>query len=114
MVALMQSPNRFAVQRSERRMFPRKELRCEVDGRRMDHSILARREPRLKLSLRDVSAGGLSAFSDCPIEPGEHISVCFPASRVNRAWDAFGRVLRCTPGITGWQVAVEFDMLPAA
>lgn len=105
---------------AERRMFPRREMSAEVKGKRLDHSLPALRQPTLKLSLRDLSMGGLSALCDTPLVRGERLTVSFPtltlAGGLRRAggWDASGRVIRCDPSSLGYRVAVEFDTLPAA
>jgi hypothetical protein len=99
---------------ADRRVFPRKEIHAQVQGRRLDHTIEARQEPRMNLQLRDLSVGGLSALSDRPLSKGEHLTVTFPPQGTLRGWDAFGRVLRCDPSGLGYRVAVEFDPLPAA
>jgi PilZ domain-containing protein len=115
MVALLKMPANLSTDLgSERRMFPRKEFHAIVQSRRLDHSIPAHQEPRLSLSLRDLSLGGLSAISDHPLSEGEHLSVFFPPLGTLRGWDAFGRVLRCDPSGLGYRIAVEFDPLPAA
>ena len=99
---------------AERRIFPRKEMQARVQGKRLDHTIPARREPFLNLSLRDVSLGGLSAISQTPVESGERVSVFFPPQGIQRGWDAFGRVIRCQPSTFGYRIAVEFDPIPMA
>ena len=115
MVALLKMPAYLPTESwSDRRMFPRKELRATVEGRRLDHTLDARQMPRLSLMLRDLSLGGLSAISDHPLHEGEHLTVFFPQSGMSRGWDAFGRVLRCDPSGMGYRVAVEFESLPAA
>jgi hypothetical protein len=101
-------------QGAERRVFPRKEIQARVQGKRLDHTIPARREPHLNLSLRDVSIGGLSAISQTPVESGERVSVFFPPQGIQRGWDACGRVVRCQPGSFGYRIAVEFESLPLA
>ena len=98
----------------ERRVFPRKELAADVEGRRLDHSLAALRQPVLKMALRDVSAGGLCAISDTPLAAGERVTVSMPGRGVFGGWDAHGRVIRCSPSGVGYRVAVEFDLLPAA
>jgi hypothetical protein len=115
MVALLKMPSNLQVDDwSDRRMFPRKEIHATIQGRRHDHSISARQEPRLSLALRDLSLGGLSAISDRPLGPGETLTVVFPPQGTLRGWDAFGRVIRCDPSSMGYRIAVEFDALPAA
>ena len=120
MVALLKMPSRAQNEATgaERRMFPRKEVHATVLGRRLDHSVTARRQPFLSLALRDLSVGGLSGISRNPLARGERVTVHFPADESGdlpaASWDAYGRVLRCEPSTTGWRVAVEFDPLPAA
>jgi hypothetical protein len=115
MVALLKMPNRFAAaSQQERRMFPRKEVEAEVKANRTDHTVPARRDPRVTLSLRDLSLGGLCASTQTPLEPGERLAVFFPAQGTFGGWDALGRVLRCIPTGFGYRIAVEFDPLPTA
>lgn len=118
MVALMKNPMRIAPADEqagiERRVFPRKEVHDRVHGLRRDHSLAALREPTVNLALRDLSAGGLSAISGVPLEPGERVAVFFPPQGIRRGWDAYGRVLRCETSALGYRIAVEFDALPAA
>lgn len=98
----------------DRRMFPRRECRARAEGRRLDHSIPALRLPRLPLTLRDVSVGGLSAISPAPVAVGERLSVALPANDGAGGWDARGRVLRCEPAALGFRIAVQFDAVPLA
>jgi hypothetical protein len=104
----------LAIQKDERRMFPRRETTQAVVGRRLDHSVVARRQPVLELSLRDVSVGGLSAVTGTPLTPGERIAVAFPPEGLRLGWDARGRVIRCEPTMDGYRVAVEFESTPSA
>jgi hypothetical protein len=103
-----------APQGAERRMFERKEVHAHIQGKRLDHSIAARREPFLSLATRDLSIGGLSAISQTAIQRGERVSVYFPPQGVHRGWDALGRVIRCEPSGFGYRVAVEFEQMPLA
>ena len=116
MVASLKMPTRLsAAKGSERRIFPRTEVHSAIEGRRMDHTIEARRQPRMMLSLRDVSLGGISAMSDAPLNQGESLAVTFPGGGgAAHAWDATGRVIRCDASSFGYRIAVEFDPLPAA
>ncbi len=117
MVAMVQEsePEVIRLRPDNRRMFPRKPVRGEAQGHRLDHSLEALRRPCLRLELRDLSLGGVSAVSDQPLERGERLSVAFPAMSMQQpGWDAYGRVVRCDPSATGWRVAVAFDPLPAA
>jgi hypothetical protein len=114
MVALLKMQATDSIDWADRRMFPRKEFKATVQGHRMDHSIEARQMPRLKLMLRDLSLGGLSAICDRPVGAGEKLTVTFPPQGTLRGWDAYGRVLRCDPSGMGYRVAMEFDPIPAA
>ncbi|MGE5610102.1 MAG: PilZ domain-containing protein [Bacillota bacterium] len=98
----------------ERRLFPRQEVNLFAHARRLDHTLEAHQQPRLTLTVRDLSLSGLSALVDVPLNHGEHIGVSFPAQNTQRPWDAFGHVVRCEPSALGYRVAVEFDLLPAA
>ena len=131
MVALLKMPTRTsnpmpharfapAAAGAERRMFPRRETSVRVQGKRVDHSLSALRQPALTLALRDVSLGGLSAISPAPLERGERLTVTFPplgptlAGTARAGWDAVGRVLRCEASGLGYRIAVEFDAVPNA
>lgn len=103
-----------ATKASERRIFPRKEVRTQVVGKRLDHALPALRQPALNLSLRDLSVGGLSALTEMPLLPGERIAVNFPAQGLQMGWGACGRVLRCEPSAMGYRIAVEFEAIPSA
>ena len=110
MVAMLKMPMRIGPETgAERRIFPRKEIHARVEGKRLDHSIVAHTQPHLSLALRDLSFGGLSAISQTPIQRGERLSVFFPPQGTKRGWDAQGRVLRCDPSGVGYRLAVEFD-----
>lgn len=103
-----------AVGTRERRVFARREVSVTVMGHRLDHSIVARRQPALALTVRDVSVGGLSALTETPLLPGERIAVSFPAEGLRMGWGASGRVVRCEPAALGYRVAVEFESTPTA
>ena len=114
MVAVLKMPSFSKSKPDERRNFPRKDVQTRVEGKRLDHSIPARQQPHVSLSLRDLSLGGLSAISDQQLGCGERVAVFFPPEGTRRGWDAYGRIIRCFPATFGFQVAVEFDPLPAA
>jgi hypothetical protein len=115
MVALLKMPeNVIPLNPADRRVFPRREIHAEVESRRLDHSLSALRQPRLKLSLHDLSLGGLAASVDHPLVAGERLNVFFPPAESRGGWNAVGRVLRCHPSATGYKIAVAFDPLPAA
>ena len=98
----------------DRRVFPRREVSLRVAGRRLDHSVEARREPCLNLNMSDVSVGGLSATSQTSLAVGERVAIFFPPESGSRGWDAYGRVLRVRHGKAGYSLAVEFDQMLAA
>jgi hypothetical protein len=123
-----------AALRLDRRRFPRRRVEAVAQGLRLDHSVEARQQPRLMLSVQDLSAGGLSATSECPLDCGEHVTVHFPPKAQSHdssapvmrlttstgpgrsfgGWDAYGHVVRCVPAGKGYAVAIAFDSLPAA
>jgi PilZ domain len=111
MVAVLKMP---ALSGAERRVFPRREVRGEAAGMRIDHDLAALRDPQLRLALRDVSFGGCSALSQGPLNPGERLSIMFPGQGGSAPWDARGRVLRCDASAMGYRIAVQFDPLLAA
>jgi hypothetical protein len=114
MVALVQALNRFAADPTERRLYVRTQVQARVQGVRLDHSLAARRQPRLGLQLHDLSLGGLSATATLPLQCGERLNLSFAPTSRSLGWDACGRVLRCEPSLDGYHVAVEFDRLSAA
>jgi hypothetical protein len=62
---------------AERRVFVRKEMEAKVIARRLDHTVSAKQQPRLICTLRDLSQGGLCAFSPRRMEVGERVSFSF-------------------------------------
>src|SRR3954466_5377006 len=114
MVALLKMPKLAPQSVEERRTFPRKEFHARVEGLQIDHSLPALQEPQLRLELRDLSLGGLSAIADRPLEAGERLSIFFPPQGTRGGWDASGRGIRCSPSALGYRVALEFDPLPMA
>lgn len=115
MVALLKMPEMMVEDgAAERRAFPRKEIHCRVEGKRLDHTVAAYRAPQVSLALRDLSFGGLSAITQEPLQKGERVTVFFPPQGALRGWDAYGKVLRCDPSGFGYRIAVAFDPLPAA
>ena len=99
---------------SERRVFLRKSSDACVQGVRVDHTIAAHRQPQLSLTLRDISAGGLSATTVMPLQQGESLSIYFAGDITRASWNALGRVVRCEPSAVGYRVALQFDQLAAA
>ena len=111
---------RSAIKPAERRLFTRLIVSATAIGKRLDHTLAALRQRHVSLDLRDVSAGGLSALCESPVERGERLVVTFPprrdddTGRFHAGWDAFGRVIRCQASGVGYRVAVEFDARSAA
>ena len=105
-----ESPSKGA----ERRVFPRKEVHAAIEGKRIDHTVEARRTPKFHLHVRDLSFGGMSALCPLPLERGERLSMAFPPLGSTSGWDAQGRVLRCDQSPMGYRIAVEFDLQAAA
>lgn len=104
---------------AERRVHTRNPVSTTVRGKRIDHSLQTLRHPHLSLTLRDLSAGGMSALSPAPLQPGERLTVSFPVmgprtSGSPSEWDAVGRVIRCEVSSLGYRIAVEFENTPSA
>ncbi len=99
---------------TERRIFGRARAHTKAEAKRLDHTIPARRQPRLQLHVKDVSVGGLCALTDQPVAEGEQIAVQFDPRAGLPNWSAYGHVVRCEPSAVGYRVAVEFDPRPAA
>jgi hypothetical protein len=85
-----------------------------VEGRRLDHSLCARREPRARLTVDEYDCDHAAATSDIPLLVGEHMMLRFPARGGRAPWRAFGRVVSCEADDEGYRVTVGFDPLPAA
>jgi len=115
MVAILKMP-RMGMDESgaERRMFDRAPSTGEAQAHRLDHTISARRDPRLSMELRDLSISGMAAMTDRPLERGEQLSVTFPKRGISPAWNACGRVVRCEATAFGYRVGIEFEPLLAA
>ena len=102
---------REAAPRADRRVYPRKRLSMHVNGRRLDYSARAQRDPCLHLYVLDVSAGGFCATSQSSLGVGEHIIVFFPPEGISHGWDAYGRVVRVEPEPLGSRIAVLLDQM---
>jgi hypothetical protein len=114
MVANLKMSLRLDPEIDDRRVFVRAQDHFRAEARRLDHSLAARRQPRVMLDVRDVSLSGVSALTDQVVQEGERVTIFFPPRRQMPQWSAFGRVVRCEPSALGFRVAVEFDPLPAA
>lgn len=100
-------------------LFPNRDAQTDgdelrVDGRRLDHSLCARREPRARLIVREYDCDHAAGTSDIPLLFGEHMMLRFPARAGRMAWNAFGRVVACEADDEGYRVTIDFDPLPAA
>lgn len=114
MVALQLVAERRLEERFDRRPFMRMAEAARIRGRRLDHSLPARRHPSVEMDLGELSSDGLSATSDQPLMWGERLVVQLPPRNGLPAWTAMGRVVRCEPNASGYRVALEFETLPAA
>jgi hypothetical protein len=116
MVALLDRPRRIRTEEpvSIRLRPNRREAEERIEARRLDHTLPARRQPRLSLTLHRTMDGGLSATSSVPLCSGERLSLFMPAHPACRQWGALGHVVRCEPARDGYRIAIAFDSLPAA
>lgn len=114
MVALQLVAEQHLEDRLGRGRFPRKASPTPIRGRRLDHTVPARRQPAIDMNLLDLSVDGLAATTDQPLMWGERLVVQLPARNGLPAWTAMGRVVRCDPNSQGYDVSVEFESLPAA
>jgi hypothetical protein len=114
MLAILQTREEVDFDAPDRRIFGRARSHVQADAKRLDHTIPACRQPRLRLHVKDVSVGGLSALTDQPVAEGEQIAVHFDPRTGLPNWSAYGHVVRCEPSALGYRVAVEFDPRPAA
>ena len=110
MVALHYPPlalyPRYETERAERALV--------VEGRRLDHSVWARREPRVRLVVREHDCDHAAGTCDVPLLYGEQMVLRFPAHAGRLGWNAFGRVVACEAEDGGYRVTVSFGPLPAA
>ena len=114
MVALQLVAEQHLQDSYDRRMRLHDPAPVRIRGRRLDHSLPARRQPCVELNLEDWSVDGLSATSDSPLMWGERLVVQLPGRHGLPAWTAMGRVVRCNPNSDGYDLDVEFETLPAA
>ena len=98
----------------ERRRHERHDLRIRAEARRLDNTIQVHRSPRLTLTITDISEGGLNATSRSPVEDGEHLVVILPPEAGLGVRKIVGSVIRCRANRDGWQLAMKFDLTPAA
>lgn len=87
----------------ERRRHPRYAVRLRAEARRLDDTELAKRHPRVGLTLQNLSDGGLAAITRCAVQVGERLAIQIDQSRV------VGRVVRCMEDALGYRVAMRFE-----
>jgi hypothetical protein len=87
---------------------------ARIRGRRLDHSLPARRQPCVEMSLDELRLDGLRAMTEQPLMWGERLIVQLPPRKGLPAWTAMGRVIRCEPCAAGYQINLEFESLHAA
>ena len=85
-----------------------------VQARRLDHSLCARRRPKVCMELVELSDDGVVCNSDVPMLVGELLSLAVPRHRGHGGWPAYGRVAGCDAAYDGYRVRVEFESLRAA
>lgn len=98
----------------ERRRHERRDLRIRAEARRLDNTIHVHRNPKLALTITDISEGGLNATSRSPVEDGERLVVILPPEAGLAMRRIVGSVVRCSAMRDGWQLAMKFDLTPAA
>lgn len=91
------------VAHDERRRHPRRTVRLRTEARRLDNTELAKRHPRVGLTLQNLSEGGLAAITRSAVAVGERLAVQFDRTRV------VGRVIRCVSDALGYRVAMKFE-----
>lgn len=114
MVALQIVAEQHLQTRFGRNVFPRKAAPTPIRGRRLDHTVPARRQPAIDMTLVDLSTDGLAATTEQLLMWGERLVVQLPARNGLLAWTAMGRVARCEANSIGYDVSIEFERLPAA
>jgi hypothetical protein len=87
----------------ERRRHPRRAVRLRTEARRLDDTELAKRHPRVGLTLQNLSEGGLAAITRSAVAVGERLAVQFNHARV------VGRVIRCASDAMGYRLAIRFE-----
>lgn len=111
MATLIETPViRLADSGPERRMFPRQQAYGHIHGQRLDRNIPAvRRNPHLALNLRDISVGGMSAWTQVELQVGERLLLFFPPEGFHKGFDIRGRVVRCEQSALGFRVGIAFE-----
>lgn len=97
----------------ERRRHLRMRVRLLAEARRLDNTLNAQRMPKFGLTILDLSNGGISAISRQPVQEGERLLIHLPPE-AGSPKRVFGRVVRCAARRDGWDLAIRFDLCPAA
>ncbi len=98
-------PTTMTLAPDDRRMFARRPARVDV------HACIARDGEPLQMEVRDLSVGGVGAWTNRAIARGETIAFSFPPEGFQRGFNTRGKVVRCEPSATGFRIGVEFDRL---
>ncbi|HEX8341469.1 MAG TPA: PilZ domain-containing protein [Tepidisphaeraceae bacterium] len=96
----------------ERRTFPRRPARGRASAIRLSLAPRSAEETTIELDLRDISAGGVSAYAQQPVKAGERVTLFFDGAMMQKPFAADGRVVRCDTSHFGYCVAVVFDRTP--
>ena len=102
----------------DRRSSERHPISGQATAVRLDHDPQAYRRPLCSLRMRDISVGGLSAFSAAPLPPDAQVLLMLPGHGGEPAFERRGHVLRCQPAGQieegGYEVAIRFGVGDAA
>lgn len=104
---------RISDYRPERRRHGRRKVNATAEARRLDNTLAACREPRVRITILDVSEGGIAAMSRSPVVTGERLLV-IPPPQARLPLQVFGVVVRCDARRDGWFLAIRFDSINAA
>ena len=85
-----------------------------VQARRLDHSLCARRQPKVCMELVELSDESVVCNSDLPLLVGELLSLAVPRYQGHGGWQAYGRIVQCDASFEGYRVRIEFESLRAA
>jgi c-di-GMP-binding flagellar brake protein YcgR len=102
----------------DRREYPRRDVHLNAEAMRLGNTINAHRNISLRLSVEDISDGGMGATADRELEPGERIAVYFPSHMGQHVYDLYGRVIRCDrreidSEKVAYRIGLMFDALAA-
>ncbi len=100
--------------RFDRRRAERHPVSGRVTVMRRAHDPMVYRQPVCSFQLRNMSDTGLAGQCEMPLSVDETVAVFLPPHGSERGVDLLGHVVRCQPADQGYQVAVQFDVRPAA